>query len=144
MKSRLLLSALFLSLLLAGSLSLRAQKIVYWKGGTPGMESNWNCPRNWSTNAVPNAFSNVIIPDVSTRSRVYPVLSHKNAEVNSLALEAGSSLVIEEGACLVVFDSMERFGLNHLEVRGALTLKGNLAVAGSLIGSGLDYVLGER
>lgn len=144
MKSRLFVSAFLFSFLFAFSPSLRAQRTFYWEGGTPGRESNWNCPDNWSSNAVPDAFSNVIIPDVSTRSRVYPVLSHKNAEVNSLVLESGSSLAIQEGSCLVVFDSMERFGLNNLDVRGTLTLKGNLAVAGSLIGSGFDYVLGKR
>jgi len=144
MKSRLFVSALFFSFLFVHSLSLKAQKIVYWEGGTPGRESNWNCPDNWSSNAVPDAFCKVVIPDVSTRSRVYPVLSHKGAEVNSLTMESGTSLTIQKEGCLVVFDSMERFGLNDLDVRGTLTLKGNLAVAGSLIGTGFDYVLGKR
>lgn len=144
MKSRLIVSALLFSFLFVYSPSLRAQKIVYWEGGTPGMESNWNCPDNWSTNAVPNAFSDVIIPDVSTRSRVYPILSHKDAEVNKLTLESGAALLVQNGSCLVVFDSMERFGLNDLDVRGSVILKGNLAVAGSIIGSGFDYVLGKK
>lgn len=144
MKSRLLLSAVFFFFLLAHSLSLRAQRTVYWEGGTPGRESNWNCPDNWSSNTVPDAFCNVVIPDVSTRSRVFPVLSHNSAEVNTLTMESGTSLTIQKDGCLVVFDSMERFGLNDLDVHGALILKGNLAVAGSIIGTGFDYVLGKR
>jgi len=140
MKSRLLLSALFLSVLLANSLSLRAQKTVYWKGGTPGMESNWNCPGNWSSNTVPDVFSNVIIPDVSSRSRVYPVFSSKGAEINKLTLEAGSSLTIQKGSCLVVSESVERLEITDLNEHS----KGNLIIAGSLIETGVEYALGKR
>lgn len=143
MRSHLLFSAICFSLLFACSHSLRAQRIVFWKGGTPGLESNWNIPGNWSTNAVPDAFCNVIIPDVSTRSGASPVLAQKNAEVNSLLLESGASLVIRQGGVLAVYGNLERVGSQKLEVNGLLMLKGDARTAGVIAGDGSLLALGK-
>ncbi|MBK9337471.1 MAG: hypothetical protein IPM98_13240 [Lewinellaceae bacterium] len=143
MKSRLLFSAICFTLLFACSHTLRAQRIVHWKGGTPGLESNWNTPGNWSTNAVPNAFCDVIIPDVSTRSGAGPVLAQKNAEVNTLILESGASLVIQQCGALAVYGNLERFGVQTLEVNGSLMLKGDAQTAGLISGNGALLALGK-
>lgn len=63
--------------------NIQGQKPIEWKGGTPGQETNWNCPRNWSTGKVPDSFSDVIIPDRNANGGFYPTLT-KEAEVNSI------------------------------------------------------------
>lgn len=110
---RLGLVALSLALATAGTL---AQKINTWKGGTPGRETNWNCPKNWNANAVPDAFSDVVIPDVSTSTHAMPVIRSGRFEANALLVRAGAHLTIETGAMLVVHDRIE--GVHAANVRG--------------------------
>ena len=62
------MKTLIIFLLTLSSSILVAQKSVTWVGGTPGSETSWDEPRNWSDHHVPNEFSNVFIPDVSTSS----------------------------------------------------------------------------
>ncbi|MDX2134745.1 MAG: hypothetical protein SFV52_08165 [Saprospiraceae bacterium] len=94
--------------MLALAAGAQAQKANTWKGGTPGQETNWNCPQNWSTNAVPDAFSDVVIPDVSTSTFAAPVIRTGTHEVNALLLLSGARLTIEADANLIV--------LMHLEI----------------------------
>ncbi|MFN0174840.1 MAG: hypothetical protein ACKVU0_09360 [Saprospiraceae bacterium] len=70
MKKTLAIIAL-LSLL---SLNAQSQKTATWKGGTPGKSTDWNCPGNWKEGRVPNEFSHVVIPDVSSSTFSYPVI----------------------------------------------------------------------
>lgn len=103
---------------------LNAQKLSYWKGGTPGMESNWNCPKNWSNAKVPDGFSDVIIPDVSSGSGCYPTLKDRGLEVNSLTLQSGTSLNIEKQGTLIVFTTLDQFGQSELELKGVIQVFG--------------------
>lgn len=93
----------FTTLFLLLNTSVFSQINTTWKGGTPGMENDWNCPKNWSTYKVPDAFSNVIIHDVSTTSLATPIIKNGKVEVNSLFLDTKASLTVEESAQLVVF-----------------------------------------
>jgi hypothetical protein len=101
--------------------ALSAQNAVTWKGGTPGQEGNWDCPKNWSSYRVPDEFSDVVIPDVSTTTLAAPKIMSGNYEVNSIQLLPNARLTIEHGAQLVVY-SIE----NGFEKGDGLHLKGSL------------------
>lgn len=90
-------TALFLS-----TQSLHAQKIATWKGGAPGHPTDWNYPANWEEGRVPNEFSWVIIPDVSTSTFSNPVLNGEQVEIWSLQIFSGAKLHIGKSARLIV------------------------------------------
>src|SRR5688572_13088206 len=74
------------------------QILAIWKGNCPGHENRWDHPSNWSTNAVPDEFSDVIIPlDVSADAH-YPVISRTTVEINSLHMWPGTVLTINKGS----------------------------------------------
>ena len=97
-----------------------AQPPVYWVGGTPGMENDWACHRNWSNSRVPNEFSNVIIPDVSSGSQADPVIWDGLVKLNSLTLESNASLCIKKMATLVIFEGLIVVDPLDPEVEGLL------------------------
>ena len=101
--------ALFLMTICLNAFS---QKAIIWKGGTPGMKNEWNCPQNWNTSSVPDEFSDVIIPDVSTSSFALPVLHSGKIEVNSLFIRDNGSLTITRDAALIVLGNAE--GINQV------------------------------
>ena len=79
------------------------QILAVWKGNCPGHERQWEHPANWSTNEVPDEFSDVVIPlDVSAEAH-YPVISRTAAEINSLHIWPGAVLTINKGS-LEIFD----------------------------------------
>lgn len=98
MKNALVFSVLFA----LSALSLQAQKIATWKGGAPGHATEWNYPANWKENRVPNEFSQVIIPDVSSSTFSNPVLDGEVVEIWSLQIFSGASLRIGKSARLIV------------------------------------------
>lgn len=79
---------------------------MIWKGGTPGQETNWHCPKNWSTGTVPDVFSDVVIPDVSTTTRALPEIRSGEVEVNRLTIAHNAGLSLAEAAQLVVLEDM--------------------------------------
>ncbi len=91
------------ALLTLSTAQLFSQKTIEWKGGFPGHETDWACPQNWSGNTVPNEFSDVIIPDVSTQSRALPVIKSGSVAVRSLSVDAGSIVFVSKGAGLLIF-----------------------------------------
>ncbi|MBK6933247.1 MAG: hypothetical protein IPH12_21205 [Saprospirales bacterium] len=117
MKTRLVL---LIALLPACFLSAQ----VEWKGGTPGQETNWFCPQNWSDNRIPDDFDNVIVPDCSSKGNFYPVIGHKTARVQSLTLHSSARLSIGKNGKLSVLG----FGLPQ----GALVNLGTLDNNGTL------------
>lgn len=124
--------ATFVSLLVCLSIcdsNLLAQKTVIWKGGTPGRETQWQCPKNWSGNNVPSEFSNVTIPDVSTSGMNYPVLNDV-AEINSLRLEGNAVLTITSKGQLTVFNSVVAPDKENLKVIGLLKVLNGLEKSG--------------
>ena len=78
MKMRSLLT--LLAMLVAGT-AVNAQT---WDGSS---STDWNTPANWSTNAVPVAADNVIIPNTANK----PVLA-SNVTINSFFMALGSGL----------------------------------------------------
>ncbi len=97
-----------------------AQKPVTWKGGTPGRETDWHCPKNWSTGAVPDAFSNVSIPDVSATTRSLPVIRAGKVEVNALLVHPNAGLTVGQNAELYVVEVMDDNGAPNMDVAGRL------------------------
>lgn len=91
-----------------------------WKGGTPGMESDWHCAKNWSKYKVPDAFSDVIIPDVSSTTLVMPVIKDGRAEANSLFIYPNASLTIDGPAQLVVFQPESAYFKEYIKAKGQL------------------------
>jgi len=81
-------------LLLANLSSLQAQTTNVWKGGFPGHETDWNQNRNWSLGKTPDVFDRVIIPDVSTSTLKYPIVTEGVIEVKSLEVRAGAMLTL--------------------------------------------------
>lgn len=79
---------------------LAAQVTNVWKGGTPGRETDWHCPKNWSKGDVPDEFTDVVIADVSSTTRRYPVIAHGQIEVASLLIRSGAALTVRPGASL--------------------------------------------
>jgi hypothetical protein len=103
------------------STTIFSQQTAVWKGGYPGQPSEWNCPKNWSNFKVPDAFSHVIIPDVSSTSLANPVIKNCSVEVNSIFLQSNAKLIIEKDAQLVVNDAQNGFGNESgLILRGTL------------------------
>ncbi|MBK9018358.1 MAG: hypothetical protein IPM82_32320 [Saprospiraceae bacterium] len=99
-----------------------------WKGGRrpplPGQESNWNCPRNWNSGRIPGVFDNVVIQDVSTAARPFPVIK--------TVVEPVNSLFIESNACL----SLTSAGSLQIDGDEELVVVGSIFNEGSIIYSG--------
>ncbi len=110
------------------SISSFAQKSITWKGGTLGMETEWFCPQNWSTSSVPDEFSNVIIPDVSTSSFSLPVISSGQVEINSLVILYNGSITIAKSAILIVLDMVNGDLQTNVHGEGELILFDNATV----------------
>lgn len=83
------------------TLSLSAQNI--WKGGTPGAETDWMQPRNWSQGQVPDwTDASVIIPDVSSRTRAFPVIKSTVPDISYLSIEGGAQVKIETTGSITI------------------------------------------
>ncbi|MCF8246116.1 MAG: hypothetical protein K9J37_15645 [Saprospiraceae bacterium] len=120
MKTNQFFFAAFCMFLLGNFTQVKAQKINFWKGGAPGQESNWNCPKNWSEHQIPDAFQNVIVPDVSSGSGVYPTIDVSGLEVNALVLESGATLTITKKGALEVITTFDEYGASEKDVNGTL------------------------
>lgn len=97
-----------------------AQKNIIWKGGAPGHETDWHYAKNWSTHSVPNEFSNVIIPDVSTTTRTLPVIRAGVVEVNSLTIAPNVTLSLGETVQLTVLENSDSMMIANLRRSGSL------------------------
>ncbi|HOY06808.1 MAG TPA: hypothetical protein PLO67_15470 [Saprospiraceae bacterium] len=95
------LFAIPFALLFIAQTTLSAQKTATWKGGTPGRSTEWMCASNWREGRLPNEFSAVVIPDVSTGSQAYPVLRSGEVEVLSVDVQTGAMLTLSTGARLI-------------------------------------------
>ena len=102
--ARLAFTALLFTLFCTSAFS---QKIATWKGGTPGKAADWNCAANWKEGRVPDEFSQVIIPDVSTSGFSNPTLISGEAEIWSIQIHSGASLRIGRGARLIAQEQEE-------------------------------------
>lgn len=95
-----------------------------WKGGTPGKESDWFCDRNWSTSHIPDEFSIVVIPDVSSTSLHYPKIKDGEAMALSLDVKPSSKLIIDKSGRLIVFEHIISNSKNNIANLGTIVLIG--------------------
>ena len=94
-----------------------------WVGGTPGTETDWLQPRNWSKNRVPDwTDSVVLIPDVSTQSGFFPVVSTIVPAIPHLFVASGAKLVLKPSG--------------DLTIDGATTYNHGILLYGEIINSG--------
>ena len=111
--------SIFSKLLFCGAIFLFSsfvsdhQSKCYWVGGTPGCETDWDNPRNWSTNRVPDwTYDAVIIPDVTTRSNHFPVITNSVYVIAHLQVESHAVLSVEgEGHLLIEGDATFNYGI---------------------------------
>lgn len=74
-----------------------------WIGGTPGSETEWSNPKNWSENRVPDwSDESVIIADIRTQSGFFPTISKEVNEIGHLRLEGGAILTIGVNGKLII------------------------------------------
>ncbi|MBL7808384.1 MAG: hypothetical protein JNN28_11230 [Saprospiraceae bacterium] len=88
-------------------MNLHAQRTATWKGGTPGRSSAWDCPTNWKEGRVPDEFTHVFIPDVSTSTFNYPCIKERTVEVASIQLASNALLHLERNATLLELDHLK-------------------------------------
>jgi len=103
------------------------QRTITWKGGTPGMEHEWFCPHNWSSTSLPDEFSDVIIPDVSTSTFSPPCIQKGKILINSLMLHSNASLTIEHEASLIVTNHIEGLNWDNIKGQGQLIRREDLS-----------------
>jgi hypothetical protein len=65
---------------------------------------------------VPDEFSDVIIPDVSTSTFALPLIQSGQVEVNSITIYSNGGLTISKNAMLIVLSYAE--GVNARNVKG--------------------------
>ncbi len=104
-----------------------SQKTTTWVGGTPGKETSWNEARNWSSNRVPDEFSDVIIPDVSTSTFSAPVILNGTVELNSLLVESNARFTVKPSAKLFIYEQAEGLDQKNLDLKGAVVVLGERA-----------------
>jgi hypothetical protein len=97
-----------------------------WLGGKTGVENDWNVPQNWSKNRIPNEFDHVIIPNVTSQSRPFPIIDEKVNPIAALQIESGATLHISENG--------------HLTVDGSTTFNYGILNIGTVKNEGLCVV----
>ncbi|HAD12054.1 MAG TPA: hypothetical protein DCF33_06400 [Saprospirales bacterium] len=123
--------ASILFFVLFATTAVNAQKTATWKGGTPGKAQEWNCPTNWKEGRVPDAFSDVLIPDVAGIGGYQPVIRTASNEVNTLSIMPGARLRIESTGTLEVFDAVQTVANGNIDNHGLLNAPmGNISHLG--------------
>lgn len=112
------MKTLILSLLVLTMTTSFAQQTVSWKGGTPGSETSWNEPRNWSNYQVPDDFSHVVIKRLNTGHFAQPVIDQE-VEVASIQIQTGATLTVTATGSVLI-DGEDQY------TEGIVNLGGNL------------------
>ncbi|MFT6359378.1 MAG: hypothetical protein ACJAYJ_003608 [Saprospiraceae bacterium] len=67
---------------------------VFWKGGFPGMECDWNLPQNWSNGKVPGWKDLVVISAHFSKNNPFPIISEAVNDIAQLEIKSGAKLTI--------------------------------------------------
>ncbi len=115
---------------------LNAQQVNYWKGGAIDGKHDWNNPKNWSLNKVPDWTNDmVVIEDVDSTTGCYPVIKGNTIAISHLKILGNAKLEISEGGKLKI-DGFTTYNYG-IELTGELINKGKLIIRDT----GLDPVL---
>jgi hypothetical protein len=108
------------------TIMMSAQVSATWVGGTPGKETAWNEAKNWSNHAVPDAFTDVYVKDVSSTTFSYPVIKQGAFELNALFVEKSAKITIEDDAQLVVYGYTHGIDDEICKIKGPLLVYGEI------------------
>lgn len=108
-------------------LTIQAQSIIYWTGGTPGVATQWDNPQNWIPNRIPSTYDLVVIPDCTSKGGFYPELTKTVAPIAHLRVESGAVLTIRPGA--------------QLTIDGSTTFNDGIALYGAIRNEGQIFIL---
>lgn len=112
--------AISMLFIVACHITLSAQKTATWKGGTPGRKTSWHCASNWKEGRIPDEFSYVFIPNVSTSTACYPVIENGNVEILSLHCASDAFISVKPEAGITILETScertrtEATGLSYL------------------------------
>jgi len=67
---------------------------VFWKGGFPGLETDWHTPENWSIGRIPNAAHLVVISTHFSKNNYFPIISDAAPNIAQLDIKKGAELTI--------------------------------------------------
>ena len=118
--------------LIALPLFLNAQKTVIWRGGAPGQETDWTVGKNWSTNHMPWTDDIVIIPNLDTQGRSYPVINSRVPRIGAMVIHDKAKLILTDDAILEIDGSWNNTYGIHLV--GSIKNKGLIRISNT----GLD------
>ncbi len=107
---------------------------IYWEGGTPGKETCWMEPSNWSGGKVPGLLSSVHV-GVKTFA---PIIENGEFRVSSIEVDSKAVLTIKEGGFLKINGMMD-FS-NGIKLKGTLINYGKIQI----IASALAYILIDK
>lgn len=100
---------------------------VFWKGGFPGFEQDWDFPENWSTGKVPATKDLVVISTHFSKNNYFPIISNAVAEIAQLEIKQGAELTISTFGQLVIdgtdVHSFGAINLGTLMNEGVLTIQ---------------------
>ena len=91
-------------------------KRAVWK--TNAASSDWHSPKNWSTENVPTADVNVLIP---TGSSNYPIITGSNATCNNLTIYPSANLVLNTSYILTIEGDFKAMG--NVTINGDLVIQ---------------------
>ncbi len=118
----------------------------YWRGGTPGKETDWNTAKNWSQNRVPDWSQDVIIPDVSTQSGYYPMIDKVVDMIPHLEIHSNATLTIQTHGKIVI-DGQTTFN-SGIFLSGELIAKGDLLIVHTALQKidlqGGEFIAGQQ
>ena len=146
------MKTLLISIFVCSLSIVYSQNTVEWKGGTPGKMSEWNEAGNWSTNRVPNEFSNVLIKSNNNGHDAQPVLDSK-VEVASITLINGAKLIVNSGGEIII-DGRNVYSFGLLNYGGMIKNYGKIKLyqlekslnsfsVFDIIGNGRIYIDGK-
>lgn len=121
---KLLFIQLPLWVLLFASFTAVAQNT--WIGGFPGRETDWNFAANWSMNRIPDEWDNVWIPNTTTTTFVYPVITTNVGTVASITFGYNACLTLAQNGAIYIDNEDEG---NNIAIRKEGILPNNIANA---------------
>ena len=133
-----LMKTLIIAILTFSTSLIIAQNTVTWVGGTPGNETSWEEPKNWSDNKVPNENSVVIIKDFNSGHNAQPVITENGGQLDANAngvthrwylngepISGSSAQIPVQGSGAYTVEVTDNNGCSEVQV---FTVDGNLSV----------------
>jgi len=118
-------SNLILGCILFIATGLQSQSL-YWEGGTPGREKDWNCAENWQENRTPGIMDRVVIPNLHSKGEWYPEVKQQAEPIATLLMLSGAELTIDDDGVLTI-DGATTYA-DGLINKGIIIVKGDLNI----------------